>query len=380
MAEELLLPGGSSVIEDFYIGPERAFRVDTDNDELRLHDGSKVGGFRFPNMDFNDARYQARQVELDGFTFGPQQRGFLTRVGPGTYRLREFIVDTDSLTIVEPFGLLGNPIWALAPQIESDHIFNGDISFIQPITATGGLLGNVIGNLLGNVTGNLTGDSIGTHTGPTNGLHTGSIDTSGGTVLMAVNQVLMAWVSGLAQEFVNRGVPLGAIMLWSGAADAVPESYALCDGTLGTPDLRDKFIIAAGIAYPVGDSGGTEEHSHTGSSDPSGAHAHNLTIAGHAITINEMPSHSHGNGVTDQSGDDLFPYGDIAAPTTSHSIDDNSADGTVQGNTESVGGGSSHTHTGSTADSGGAHTHPVAVTDTNHIPPYFSLAYIMKVV
>lgn len=37
-------------------------------------------------------------------------------------------------------------------------------------------------------------------------------------------------------------VPSGGIIMWSGAANQIPEGYLLCDGTNGTPNLSGKFI------------------------------------------------------------------------------------------------------------------------------------------
>lgn len=37
----------------------------------------------------------------------------------------------------------------------------------------------------------------------------------------------------------------GQITLWAGMIDAIPAGYVFCDGTHGTPDLRDKFVICA---------------------------------------------------------------------------------------------------------------------------------------
>ena len=48
--------------------------------------------------------------------------------------------------------------------------------------------------------------------------------------------------------------PRGLIGLWSGAYDTVPQGWALCDGTNGTPDLRDKFVVGAGSKYELGSS------------------------------------------------------------------------------------------------------------------------------
>lgn len=33
--------------------------------------------------------------------------------------------------------------------------------------------------------------------------------------------------------------------MWSGTIATIPDRFQLCDGTNGTPDLRDRFIICA---------------------------------------------------------------------------------------------------------------------------------------
>jgi len=49
----------------------------------------------------------------------------------------------------------------------------------------------------------------------------------------------------------------GIICLWSGSVATIPNGWHLCDGTEGTPDLQDKFIIGAGDAFTPGDSNPT---------------------------------------------------------------------------------------------------------------------------
>ena len=60
----------------------------------------------------------------------------------------------------------------------------------------------------------------------------------------------------------------GMIIAWSGATNAIPTGFVLCDGNNSTPDLRDRFIIGAGNNYSVGATGGSKdavlvEHFHT---------------------------------------------------------------------------------------------------------------------
>ena len=54
------------------------------------------------------------------------------------------------------------------------------------------------------------------------------------------------------QEAQRGGIPAGMIAQWAGRVDSIPEGWALCDGQNDTPDLRDKFIVAAGQKFPVG--------------------------------------------------------------------------------------------------------------------------------
>ena len=67
-----------------------------------------------------------------------------------------------------------------------------------------------------------------------------------------------------AQSSVLRDmVPLGGIIIWSGAIVDIPSNYHLCNGLDGTPDLQDKFVICASSGLGVGSTGGTVNHDHT---------------------------------------------------------------------------------------------------------------------
>ena len=68
-------------------------------------------------------------------------------------------------------------------------------------------------------------------------------------------------------------LPAGGIAEWSGAIVDIPADWALCDGTQGTPDLRDKFIIGAGLTFAVGNEGGEVTPSHTFTTD---GHSHTI--------------------------------------------------------------------------------------------------------
>ena len=127
-------------------------------------------------------------------------------------------------------------------------------------------------------------------------------------------------------------VPSGAIILWSGAANAIPTGYVICNGNNGTPDLRARFVIGVGDGSAVGNSN------------------YNVNDTGGAefvtLTLNQIPSHTHtyiDQYVVINNGYRPWPANnnDCAA----RNVDSGSA-----------GGGQSH----------------------ENRPPYYALCYIMK--
>jgi len=71
----------------------------------------------------------------------------------------------------------------------------------------------------------------------------------------------------------------GMIMLWHGSIESIPSGWHLCDGNMGTPDLRGWFVRGAGAAYPPGGVGGSHYHTHNFTGD---GHYHPIP-AGEAI-------------------------------------------------------------------------------------------------
>jgi hypothetical protein len=51
----------------------------------------------------------------------------------------------------------------------------------------------------------------------------------------------------------------GMIIAWFGKISEIPEKWAICDGTQGTPDLRNRFIIGSENDLDVGKTGGANE-------------------------------------------------------------------------------------------------------------------------
>lgn len=62
-------------------------------------------------------------------------------------------------------------------------------------------------------------------------------------------------------------------MFW-GLLAAMPAGWKSCDGTLGTPDLRDRFVLGAGIHFGPHNSGGSAVHNHPFTSD---GHSHTIS-------------------------------------------------------------------------------------------------------
>lgn len=91
--------------------------------------------------------------------------------------------------------------------------------------------------------------------------------------------------ANIATAIVNYVVPAGGIIMWSGTIATIPSGWVLCNGSNGTPDLRNRFIVAADA-----DSGGVAKSTITGSAlqtHDTGVmpeHTHDVTSAADATT------------------------------------------------------------------------------------------------
>jgi microcystin-dependent protein len=164
---------------------------------------------------------------------------------------------------------------------------------------------------------------------------------------------------------------VGQIILWHGLAVNIPDGWALCNGSSGTPDLRNRFVVGAGDTYALNATGGALSVTSSGG----GAHTHSTETGAHALTVNEMPEHAHrmwvaGRGVS--LGGSQNAYTSITDPAYTNTV----PGGVGGGNDliEETGGGAEHTHPGGTTNDPGNHTHDVAT-----VPPYYGLFYIMFV-
>jgi hypothetical protein len=56
------------------------------------------------------------------------------------------------------------------------------------------------------------------------------------------------WVELSVAGGVNSSMPQGGIIMWSGTNASIPVGWNLCDGSNGTPDLTDKFVVSVANA------------------------------------------------------------------------------------------------------------------------------------
>jgi len=172
----------------------------------------------------------------------------------------------------------------------------------------------------------------------------GTAGASGQVLLSAGGSTTPTWGSGF---------PSGGIIMWSGTIATIPSGWLLCNGSSGTPDLRNRFVIGAfqdttGVAYTTVTGADTQ----TGGSKDAIVVSHTHTATS---TVTD-PGHVH--GLYAAQGDAIGGGGANAAYR-----------GTPGANTSSaVTGVTVATTNASTGSSG---------TNANLVP-YFALAYIMK--
>jgi microcystin-dependent protein len=179
----------------------------------------------------------------------------------------------------------------------------------------------------------------------------------------------------------NRGngpIPAGGVIMWSGNVGDIPTGWALCDGTNGTPDLRGRFIVGYHATEP-----------NSNSSDPAYADGQNNAVIPGSDQYNALGKHKDDQSIQLQAGE---------TPVRSHTH-------WVLGSTQIDG---RHSHAAARdAPAGariffervvgafdsqpltGAHSHSIdfnsqgpnenpAVSAHENRPPYYVLAYIMK--
>ena len=177
---------------------------------------------------------------------------------------------------------------------------------------------------------------------------------------------LVATSTGLVQKIAAAPVPVGGIIMWSGAIGSIPSGWALCDGSNGTPNLEDRFVVGAGNTYAVDSTGGSADavvvsHNHGGYALSGGSHNHtykdtmfveeasSLSETGYIDNIDLITtSAANRNNQTDTNGSGVHSY-------------------SIDRSTNSV---SPHQHTISSDGESGIN---------KNLPPYYALAFIMYI-
>jgi microcystin-dependent protein len=172
-------------------------------------------------------------------------------------------------------------------------------------------------------------------------------------------------VQGRIKDETGWVMPKGAIIMWTG--DKAPEGWTLCDGTKGAPNLQSRFIVGIGpgnnlakeqsdslSAYGVGKKGGREYVPLT--TDHLANHSHVVTDPSHThqvINKDTQKGYGHGHGFETQGAS-------YTPATQNSSLPANSR---VQADSQRTG------ISIKSAGKGKAH---------ENLPPYYALAFIMK--
>ncbi|CDL86124.1 tail fiber protein [Xenorhabdus cabanillasii] len=170
-------------------------------------------------------------------------------------------------------------------------------------------------------------------------------------------------------------LPRGMIMMFSGSS--VPKGWAFCDGSNGTPDLRNRFILGANTLSEQVSSSGTisgsgSNRTYDVTTNKSEVPVH-IEIGDTTLYIEHMPAHSHQSGIyilDTSSNNSTWGMGGVCVDgkpfvPLSGTLDRpySSTEGDSRG----------HNHTATVKPESTEHSHLV-----NVLPPYYTLAFIMK--
>jgi microcystin-dependent protein len=194
--------------------------------------------------------------------------------------------------------------------------FNGAATFAQPVTFSG----NVTVKNSASVTAN-------------------NVAANNVTVANKVTAKTVAATGAVsASSFTGLGtIPVGGIIMWSGAENNIPEGWKLCNGQTAegkkTPDLRGRFIVCAGSnsGYNVNDRGGADMVT---------------------LSVEQIPSHSHSYAFKGADLDGAWDGDNYFYDASGHYDKNNNTRWT-----NATGGGQPH----------------------ENRPPYYALCFIMRV-
>ncbi|MFD0705867.1 hypothetical protein C6H64_00985 [Photorhabdus luminescens] len=186
--------------------------------------------------------------------------------------------------------------------------------------------------------------------------------------------------SGISIDLDNV-FPKGMIVMFSGR-DA-PTGWAFCDGNNGTPDLRSRFVMCGETLSETGKSSNKASGRGNGknfSIDTTlTAVSVNVTVENTVLTELQIPSHKHIGGMSYWNYYGMKYSGTIDTLAEFQINNDlnssiwwrSSKGAGIHAKTSNTGGGQGHNHPAAAASP--AHNHSVDI-----IPPYYLLAFIMK--
>ena len=214
----------------------------------------------------------------------------------------------------------------------------------------------------------------------------------GGTNLMTTNHKPNSGANqdvDLADLMNNDSWPIGSIMPYNGSLGNIPDTWKICDGSNGTPNLVDRFVMGASNPAEAGRSmiGGTvhstvKNHTHNISVTSSGGHKHTVKAATHTSgadgkhdhTQKHAPEWGSGRGVCNACG---------------HRATGNPRLKYKDRNINTTGNPGNHTHTFNIGNTGtssaGAHNHSNITVSHGasgtgkNLPKYVKMYFIMKV-
>ena len=187
----------------------------------------------------------------------------------------------------------------------------------------------------------------------------------------------------------------GMILMYTGST--APSGWAICNGQNGTPDLRDRFVVGAGSAYAINNTGGSKDatlvsHSHTINNH---VHGFSANTGGqsttHSHTFSGSGSQSHGHNFTGVYGNDhndsqrraVVMRNDRSTgyftAAGGSGVQDATVSISISGNTGNNSSDHHHFVSGNTGDPSdrGTDTQGSSATNAN-LPPYYALMFIMK--
>lgn len=160
-------------------------------------------------------------------------------------------------------------------------------------------------------------------------------------------------------------LPYGAIIMWSGSMNEIPDGWAVCNGQNGTPNLQGRFIV--GYGANKGEEGYTAI-GNKGGKNFQKLDTEQLPPHTHPVEINTGGGHYH---YVQSNGRSLYKSTDAGDTQGTLSL------GTERGKQERI-----------VTDNDGAHTHTGTVKENidlsdqetfDNRPVYYVLAFIMKV-